>query len=66
MQETNSDNSTARSTAFGVILKSNYLTRSEKASEFIELLVSKLDKITTHSYIAKSQASYFLKKTKNK
>ena len=40
------------------------VNRSEKASEFIELLVSKLDKITTHSYIAKSQAS-FLKKTKN-
>ena len=30
-------------------------------SDWLELLVSKLDKITTHSYIAKSQAA-FLKK----
>ena len=36
--------------------------QDEKASEFIELLVSKLDKISTHSYIAKSQT---LQKTKN-
>ena len=45
--------------------RSELLTRTEPVMDFIELLINKIDILTTHSYIAKSQAGY-LKKLKKR